>query len=54
MAKVALHVSSEQLANDPGIASQVGKTLKNMGWERVRKGTDPHRYWAFKVPEVDT
>lgn len=54
MAKVALHVSSEQLANDPGIASQVGKTLKNLGWERVRKGTDPHRYWAFKVPEVDT
>lgn len=54
MAKVALHISGEQLATDPGIAVQVGKTLKNMGWERVRKGTDPNRYWAFKVPEVET
>jgi len=54
VAKLALHITTERMTENPGIAQLVGKTLINMGWQRVRKGTDPKRYWAFKVPEVDT
>lgn len=54
IAKLALHITTERMTENPGIAQLVGKTLINMGWARVRKGTDPKRYWAFKVPEVET
>lgn len=54
LAKLALHITSERLTENPGIAQLVGKTLIKMGWSRVRRGTDPKRYWAYKVPQVET
>lgn len=54
VAKLALHITSERLTENPGITQAIGKTLIKMGWSRVRKGTDPKRYWAFKVPQEDS
>lgn len=53
LAKLALHISSERLADEPEIAQSVAKTLKKMGWLRRRMGSDPNRFWAFEVPRVE-
>ena len=54
LAKLALHMTAERLASDDTILPRISKTLINMGWKKVRRGSTKvgggGRYWAFELP----
>lgn len=48
VAKKILSFTNETLARDVGLIVRIGKTLKSMGWEKVRCGPRSARYWAWR------
>lgn len=48
VAKKVLSFTNETLARDTGLIIRIGKTLKQLGWEKVRCGPRSARYWAWR------
>ena len=48
VAKKILNFTNETLARDVGLIVRIGKTLKQMCWEKVRCGPRSARYWAWR------
>jgi predicted P-loop ATPase len=51
VAKLVLRLSNERLADSDHILVRIGKTLKKLGWKKVRRGTSEARFWAYEVPK---
>lgn len=50
VARKVLQISAEKLSTDSTILPRVSRTLRVMGWKRIRTGSHRDRWWTWEVP----